>query len=527
MQEREQVSPRGRAEESHLSVPTREIGTSEITETSEIPSKPKVDTTLEPLDDINLTPEAQAARAQALEELHTKRAGLKETLKAFGQLFSLVQKNNKLYFWADAAGEVLDTLSPYGYWAGLGLAADAALSGGSPVAGVALIGASMVWDLYSSTVGKYISSLNEQNQTETLYREYYRRLGDYPVQELQSDALRKGQTMAAENFSSAPELISDTFSSGAVIVSTAVATIAMVEASSQVLGSPYWAALIALPLAPRIWTEFLHARDVIRKEEDVANTRRQFEYGDWAFSDNTQLAEVKGLQQKDALGDQTMERYRIIKDADLKVERRDMFRNLPIELGEQAVQAGGLIVLIGALANGSLSYGEMMLPLYALYQLQSDFTSFSEHLGSLAQHIPFATKIMRLMNGHTNDEQAPPQVEHLDWNTGAPRIRIENLSVTHTGHSEPTLKNVDLVIEPNQIIGVVGPNGAGKSTFMGAIAGVFKPSGGAIIAEDADGSNPKNIHRMLPEWRTHRKPPRQHPVHLQSPPPRAPLHLAL
>lgn len=43
------------------------------------------------------------------------------------------------------------------------------------------------------------------------------------------------------------------------------------------------------------------------------------------------------------------------------------------------------------------------------------------------------------------------------------------------------LRDVDLVIQPGERVGVIGPNGAGKSTFLRLIARVTRPSSGRVV----------------------------------------------
>jgi len=43
------------------------------------------------------------------------------------------------------------------------------------------------------------------------------------------------------------------------------------------------------------------------------------------------------------------------------------------------------------------------------------------------------------------------------------------------------LKNVDLAVGENEIVGLVGPNGSGKSTMLNLISGVYKPDDGQIF----------------------------------------------
>ena len=46
------------------------------------------------------------------------------------------------------------------------------------------------------------------------------------------------------------------------------------------------------------------------------------------------------------------------------------------------------------------------------------------------------------------------------------------------------LKNINLCINPGEILTIIGPNGAGKSTFVKLVAGDFKPSSGKILYDE-------------------------------------------
>ena len=60
------------------------------------------------------------------------------------------------------------------------------------------------------------------------------------------------------------------------------------------------------------------------------------------------------------------------------------------------------------------------------------------------------------------------------------------------------LENVDLQVEQGEIVGVIGPNGAGKSTLLNVIAGVHKPTSGAVrfLGHLISGLNPDKICQM-------------------------------
>ncbi|MGD9016058.1 MAG: ABC transporter ATP-binding protein [Desulfobacterales bacterium] len=57
------------------------------------------------------------------------------------------------------------------------------------------------------------------------------------------------------------------------------------------------------------------------------------------------------------------------------------------------------------------------------------------------------------------------------------------------------IDNLDLHIDPGEILGLIGPNGAGKSTAFNCIAGVFSPSSGDIFfsGEKINGHKPWDL----------------------------------
>src|SRR6266702_4235369 len=46
------------------------------------------------------------------------------------------------------------------------------------------------------------------------------------------------------------------------------------------------------------------------------------------------------------------------------------------------------------------------------------------------------------------------------------------------------VENVDLSVQPSQILGLIGPNGAGKTTLVNAITGFERPTSGSVNLGD-------------------------------------------
>lgn len=71
-----------------------------------------------------------------------------------------------------------------------------------------------------------------------------------------------------------------------------------------------------------------------------------------------------------------------------------------------------------------------------------------------------------------------------------PQIKIENL---HKSFGElQVLKGINLEIEKGQVVCVIGPSGSGKSTLLRCINRLEEPTGGKIIVDEIEITDPKN-----------------------------------
>jgi branched-chain amino acid transport system ATP-binding protein len=75
------------------------------------------------------------------------------------------------------------------------------------------------------------------------------------------------------------------------------------------------------------------------------------------------------------------------------------------------------------------------------------------------------------------------------------RLELKNVS-KHFGGLQ-VLKDIDLLFDEPQLVGLIGPNGAGKTTLTNIIDGVYKPNGGEVWLNDerVDGMPPYQIAR--------------------------------
>ncbi len=62
---------------------------------------------------------------------------------------------------------------------------------------------------------------------------------------------------------------------------------------------------------------------------------------------------------------------------------------------------------------------------------------------------------------------------------------LQLTSISKSFGAITALTDVDLALEPGEVLGLMGDNGAGKSTLVKIIAGNFKPSSGDIMLDNA------------------------------------------
>lgn len=81
------------------------------------------------------------------------------------------------------------------------------------------------------------------------------------------------------------------------------------------------------------------------------------------------------------------------------------------------------------------------------------------------------------------------------------KIELKNLSFKYKNDSDYCLKNINLKINKNDMIGIYGDSGSGKTTLLDILCGLIKPTEGKLVVDDKVIKNKKDFY----SWNNHIK----------------------
>jgi len=138
---------------------------------------------------------------------------------------------------------------------------------------------------------------------------------------------------------------------------------------------------------------------------------------------------------------------------------------------------GSLHVLAGTLTLGSL----LVFSAYLL-MLYQPLESLTYTAWAMEGATAGAKRCFEVLD-REDDVRDSPNAVAISSARGA--IAFRSVNFGYAGDRQ-VLRDIDLRIEPNQIVGLVGGTGAGKSTLMSLVPRFYDPSSGSVMLDDCD-----------------------------------------
>jgi ATP-binding cassette, subfamily B, bacterial len=138
--------------------------------------------------------------------------------------------------------------------------------------------------------------------------------------------------------------------------------------------------------------------------------------------------------------------------------------------------------LLWILTTGHLSAGRVAAALLVTVDLKGTLGALRYALSGLGPSLRAAVALRGIQQAAASVPGGPSEPQPGPESGG---YRLAGVSYEYAGAAKAALRNLDLAIEPGQVVAIVGANGAGKSTLTEILTGLRNPSSGLIARPQA------------------------------------------
>jgi ABC-type bacteriocin/lantibiotic exporter with double-glycine peptidase domain len=128
----------------------------------------------------------------------------------------------------------------------------------------------------------------------------------------------------------------------------------------------------------------------------------------------------------------------------------------------------------------------------AMFRILPSFNRIFAYLNQLKFYSPTIDVLLDVFKNRINSDIS--NIEHSKYLGFQKNIIFNSVSFKYDGSDHYTLKDVNLTINKNEIVGISGPSGSGKSTILNLICSLLKPTSGRILV---DGVSLENMQKFF------------------------------
>jgi ATP-binding cassette subfamily B protein/ATP-binding cassette subfamily C protein len=213
---------------------------------------------------------------------------------------------------------------------------------------------------------------------------------------------------------------------------------------------------------------------------------RKLNYLEWILTRDSHVKEVKLF----GLGPLVLSRYRALFERFYREDRRMAIRRMAAGVLFGILSLGAFYGMYAAVASraarAEITLGDLTLYLTVFRQGQGAIQSILGAVGAAYEDALYMSNLFAFLAIPTGGER-PRRAPARRTPRGAPgRIEFRGVSFRYPGREEWALRDLDLVLEPGEKLGLVGENGAGKSTLVKLLLRLYDPTQGAILYGGVD-----------------------------------------
>ena len=244
------------------------------------------------------------------------------------------------------------------------------------------------------------------------------------------------------------------------------------------------AAVLTITAAPLALVRLIYSDKIYRWQCACTAKERKAWYFHWLLTGDSNAKEIKLFD----LGPLFMKRYHDLRK-ELQSERlsiiaRQSAADLTVQIISITAVFGSLAFIALRAFQGNITLGDLVMYFGAIQQSQSFLFSLLNGLGGLYDDNLFLTTLYEFLDlKPTLKEPSDPVPVPEVLKKG---ISFEHVGFCYSGQRTKALEDINLHINPGQIIALVGENGSGKTTLVKLICRLYDPTAGRITFDGID-----------------------------------------
>jgi subfamily B ATP-binding cassette protein MsbA len=207
-------------------------------------------------------------------------------------------------------------------------------------------------------------------------------------------------------------------------------------------------------------------------------------------------AEMTGLLQEILLGvkvvkafgmeNHEIERFKHYSQSNYRAAMRALVTGKAFSRSIEILVAFAIAIFLTVSGNlilhNSLSPSEFYTFIFLMAFITNPVRSMSEILPNVPKALAASDRIFELIDQRSEVVEAPNPID-LPMVQG--KVEFDNVSFSYN-KEEPVLQEINLKVEPGEVIALVGPSGAGKTTMVNLVARFYDPVSGMIKIDGHD-----------------------------------------
>ena len=257
-------------------------------------------------------------------------------------------------------------------------------------------------------------------------------------------------------------------------------------AIAGLLFSLHWGIAVILFVAavPGIWVRLKSADQMYSWQRKRTWAERQAQYFSWMLTDDGHAKEIRLFD----LGTLFRQRFRKLRYSLRKERLAIATRRSMLELATQTCATFavfGSFALVAYLAvQGSITLGSLVMYYQAFQRAQGFLRQMLTGVAGLYENNLFLSNFYEFLNLKPKlTEPTHPETIPNPMQTG---IAFNQVSFQYATSLRKTLKEIDLTIQPGEVVALVGENGSGKTTLIKLLCRLYEPSEGNITCDGID-----------------------------------------